>query len=274
MSVVKSPDLQKQIEDIDTELYNLLMKRTELVKQQGDTNAVANTLGREATAIKKLLKNHHGDFPEYVIAKIWREILSASACLKEKLRFSIFGQEHNNSLINIVQEHFGSYVDYETYGSFGQVINALTAHEVQLAVIPCHNHDMNLKPWWNSFSAVSEEGLQVIAKLPFVCSKEAKTDDEVYVVSLSVPDQSGADITLLSIETACDVSSSSLNEELEKIGFKDVKVLLTANIDDETKSMLVEVNGYVRIGDKRLEQAAELYKNLKIVGAYARPVYL
>lgn len=274
MSGVKSTDLQKQIEDIDSELYNLLMKRTELVKQQGDTNAVANTLGREATAIKKLLKSHHGDFPEYVIAKIWREILSASACLKEKLRFSIFGQDHNNSLINIVQEHFGSYVDYETYGSFGQVINPLTAHEVQLAIIPCHDHDMNQKPWWNSFSAVSEDGLQIIAKLPFVCSKEARSEDEVYVVSLSAPDQSGADITLFSIETDHDVSSSTLNEELEKRGFNGVKVLCVANVDEETKSMLVEVNGYIKTDDKRLSDVEELFKNFNIAGAYARPVYL
>ena len=78
MCAAKKVDLQKKIDDIDVKLYNLLMLRTDLVEQQ-NIDVVENTLGKEAAVIKKLLKIHRGDFPEYVIAKIWREILSASA---------------------------------------------------------------------------------------------------------------------------------------------------------------------------------------------------
>lgn len=47
--------MQKQIDEIDLKLYNLLIHRTELVERQ-PVNAVENTLGKEAAAIKNLLK--------------------------------------------------------------------------------------------------------------------------------------------------------------------------------------------------------------------------
>ena len=136
MSEQKDAELQKSINEIDARMYELLMQRTELVKQQSEANVVANSLGREAASIKRLLRAHKGDFPEYVIAKIWREILTASAFLNAKLKISLFGgQEHDGCLVNIVQEHFGSNVECETFSSFGQVMNALTSGEAQLAVI-------------------------------------------------------------------------------------------------------------------------------------------
>ena len=91
MSEQKDAELQKSINEIDARMYELLMQRTELVKQQSEANVVANSLGREAASIKRLLRAHKGDFPEYVIAKIWREILTASAFLNAKLKISLFG---------------------------------------------------------------------------------------------------------------------------------------------------------------------------------------
>ena len=216
-----------------------------------------------------------GDFPEYVIAKIWREILTASAFLNAKLKISLFGgQEHDGCLVNIVQEHFGSNVECETFSSFGQVMNALTSGEAQLAVIPCDNHDINQKPWWSAFSASSGKHLQIIAKLPFIRRKEVKDPEEVYVISRSAPDKSGCDISLLSVEVENEVSSSTVVELLEEKGFKDVKVLLMVPFDSEGKSCLVEVNGYIQADDSRLSGFEECIKNISVAGAYACPVSL
>ena len=275
MSEQKDAELQKSINEIDARMYELLMQRTELVKQQSETNVVANSLGREAASIKRLLRAHKGDFPEYVIAKIWREILPASAFLNAKLKISLFGgQEHDGCLVNIVQEHFGSNVECETFSSFGQVMNALTSGEAQLAVIPCDNHDINQKPWWSAFSASSGKHLQIIAKLPFIRRKEVKDPEEVYVISRSAPDKSGCDISLLSVEVENEVSSSTVVELLEEKGFKEVKVLLMVPFDSEGKSCLVEVNGYIQADDSRLSGFEECIKNISVAGAYACPVSL
>lgn len=276
MSGTENLTLQKQINEIDTELYNLLMKRTELVKQQPE-NAVENTLGKEAAIIKMLLKNHKSDFPEYVIAKIWREILSASAGLKEKLKISVFAKDDDDALIRIIQEHFGSYIDYVTYNSFGAVMNELSSHNTCLAVIPCDNAAINTKPWWAGFSASdTADSLRIVAKLPFLRNKEDKDCEEAYVVALSPTDQSGSDISLVNVETHKDISASTVVENLENSGFTEAKVVRVANVDDETKFCLVEVNGYIT-PDKscvRNAEKIEIFKKINIVGTYAKPIVL
>jgi len=272
MSEIKNAGLQNRIDEIDAEMYSLLMQRTELVKRLADGNAVANSLGKEAAAIKKLLHSHKGDFPEYVVAKIWREILTTSAFLNNKLKISLYGQEHDNSLARIVQDHFGSNVDYETYGSFGQVVGALTSREVQLAVIPCDNHEINQRPWWSAFAAKQDgERLQIIAKLPFIRRKESKETEEVYVISRSETDKSGADISLLSAEVDADVSSSTLVDLLEAAGFHGVKVVHML-AQDGNKSCLLEADGYLKNNDARFSGLDETVKNLSLVGAYAQPI--
>lgn len=274
MSSDNQAELQHQIENIDTQLYNLLIERTKLVKKQPN-NAIENTLGKEAASIKRLLKNHTGDFPEYVIAKIWREILSASACLEDRLKFSVFAAKNDDSLIRIMQEHFGSYIDYVTYTTFGAVINELNNHETQLAIIPCDNAQMNSKPWWSGFSMSNKnDSLKIVAKLPFIRRKEDKDSKEVYVVALSSTDQSGADISLLSVELNKDTSTSAIIENLEASGFKGAKILNMVAINDDDKSCLIEVNGYITSETKSFKNSSELFKNVDIVGAYAEPIKL
>ena len=275
MAEMKEDTIQNAINDLDSQMYNLLMKRTELVQQLPQISEVANTLGREAASIRRLLHNHKGDFPEYVIAKIWREILTASAFLNTKLKISLYeSQEKNANVVNLVQEHFGSNVVCETYSSFGQVMNALTSGEAQLAVIPCDNHEINQKPWWSAFSAVADKPIHIIAKLPFIHRKDMKEAEEVYVVSLSEADKSGEDITLLSVEVANEVSSSTIIETLEHQGFNKARVLLMNSFDSEEKSCLIEVDGYIQKDDERLKELDSSIKNISIIGAYACPFNL
>ncbi len=269
----KSADLQKQIDDIDLKLYNLLIHRTELVERQLD-NTIENSLGKEAAAIKNLLKLHRGNFPRYVIAKIWREILSASACLKEKPKLSVLETDSCTGLINIVQEHLGSYAEYVTRGSFGQVMNVVTNQEAQFGIIPCDNHEMNLKPWWSGFSSTAD-GLKIIAKLPFLRRKENPIkEQDIYVVAQVHPTPSGDDISLLGIEVNNDVSVSTIIETLENSGLSHAKIRLSAKVDDENKSYLVEVDGFLKPNDEKLKPARKTFNNINIVGSYARSIEL
>ena len=233
----KSADLQKQIDEIDLKLYNLLIHRTELVERQLD-NTIENSLGKEAAAIKNLLKLHRGNFPRYVIAKIWREILSASACLKEKPKLSVLETDSCTGLINIVQEHLGSYAEYVTRGSFGQV-------------------------------------MKIIAKLPFLRRKENPIkEQDIYVVAQVHPTPSGDDISLLGIEVNNDVSVSTIIETLENAGLSHAKIRLSAKVDDENKSYLVEVDGFLKPNDEKLKPARKTFNNINIVGSYARSIEL
>lgn len=270
----KKTDIRKQIENIDIELYNLLMRRTELVKANPHPVNIENILGQEAMGIRRMLKYHTGDFPEYVVAKIWREILSASACLHEKLKIAVYGDENDVSLLHRVQEHFGSYVDAFILSSFSQVFNMVSTHEAHLAIIPCDNHEMNEKPWWSSLQACKDkESLNIVARLPFVRGRNIAPENEAFVIALSPSDASGIDNSLFSIESGLDVSNSTIAEILTALGFDDPKTLFSASTSD-AKFSLVEVKGFVDSDDERLADVSELFKSLHLAGTYARPIEL
>ncbi len=267
-------DIQKQIETIDIELYNLLMRRTELVKQQPELMKIENIPGQEALGVRRILRYHDGDFPKDMVAKIWREIVCVSASLNQRLRVAVFGEDSNDSLIRCVHEHFGSYIDFDVFGSFNQVFNEVSSGEARFAVIPCDNHEMNLKPWWMSLASnPAGAGLNIVAKLPFLRSKNSIPEEEVYIVAPSPTNPCGNDNSLLGIETDEDVSSSSICEILTSLGFNGVKVLLSTSVEN-AKFSLVDVKGYIKAGDKRLQDISEMFKNLNLVGVYANPIEL
>ena len=270
----KKDDIQKQIESIDAELYNLLMQRTELVKQNTHPIKIENILGQEAMGIRRMMKFHKGDFPEYVVAKIWREILSASASLKEKLKIAIYGDENDTSLLHNVQEHFGSYIDVNILSSFSQVFNLVSSKEAHLAIIPCDNHEMNTKPWWNSLLVdKNKDSLNIVAKLPFLHNKNTVLSNEAYVIALSPSDASGVDNSVLSLETDATVSHSTISETIENMGFDAPKIIMSANTGED-KFTLVDINGFVAPDDKRLISIPEIFKSLHLSGTYARPIEL
>jgi len=268
----KKTDIQKQIENIDVELYNLLMKRTDLVKKNTNSVKIQNILGQEAMGIRRMLKHHTGDFPEYVVAKIWREILSVSASLNEKLKIAVYGDEKDTSLVYRVQEHFGSYVDVSILGSFSQVFNRLSTKEAQLAIIPCDNVKMNEYPWWSSMAKNDDkESLNIVAKLPFVRSKNIVADSEAFVIACSPSDASGIDNSLFSIETEINVSNSTISDAFARMEFDEAKILISTNYED-SKFTLVEVKGFVGTHDARLQEKPETFKSLHLSGTYARPI--
>lgn len=267
-------DIEKQIKTIDGKLYALLIKRTELVKKNPYPLKIENILGYEAKEIRQMLKSHKGDFPEYVLAKILREILSASANLTEKIKIAAYGDEKDIVLLNYIQEHFGSYIDVFMLSSYSQVFNMVSTHETDLAIVPSDNHEMNIKPWWNTLLAdKKKESLNIVAKLPFILSSNNIPENEMYVLALSPADASGIDNSIFAIETEVDVSHSTIIETLAELGFSEAKIAATTNFE-ETKYSLVEVKGFVKAETMHKMEKPKVFKNLQLAGTYAKSIAL
>ena len=94
------------------------------------------------------------------------------------------------------------------------------------------------------------------------------------VVALSHPAQSGDDVSLLGIEVNNDVSVSTIVEALENAGYRNPKIQLMAKVDDENKSYLAEVDGFLKPNDDGLKPLRTQFNNINIVGSYARPIEL
>lgn len=69
MSEQKDAELQKSINEIDARMYELLMQRTELVKQQSEANVVANSLGRKPLRLNACCGRIKEIFPNMSLPK-------------------------------------------------------------------------------------------------------------------------------------------------------------------------------------------------------------
>ena len=73
-------DLRREIDEIDDEMHDLLMRRTTVVDAIGalkkSDGVPAIRPGREATILRRLITRHEGKFPRALVVRIWREILS------------------------------------------------------------------------------------------------------------------------------------------------------------------------------------------------------
>ena len=85
--------LRNQIDTIDDEILNLIVKRSSVVDQIGiiknnedhslDLNHIVDK-NRESKVIERLLNLHKGNFSKDSIVRIWREIFHTSANIQLK----------------------------------------------------------------------------------------------------------------------------------------------------------------------------------------------
>jgi len=131
---------------------------------------------------------------------------------------------------------------------------------------------MNEYPWWSSMAKNDDkESLNIVAKLPFVRSKNIVADSEAFVIACSPSDASGIDNSLFSIETEINVSNSTISDAFARMEFDEAKILISTNYED-SKFTLVEVKGFVGTHDARLQEKPETFKSLHLSGTYARPI--
>ena len=80
--------LRRQIDEIDDQIHDLLMQRTEVAGKIGAQKGRGRgpmRPGREATVLRRLVARHRGGLPRALIVRIWREIFSANIALQGDL---------------------------------------------------------------------------------------------------------------------------------------------------------------------------------------------
>lgn len=107
--------LRKKIDEIDTEILNLLNRRTELVLQIGNVKSKNNdnvyVPHREKAIVERLKSLNTGRFPNNALEATYREILSGCRSLEKPISVAYLGPEgsfgHSASV-----KHFGSSTNY------------------------------------------------------------------------------------------------------------------------------------------------------------------
>lgn len=280
-------DLRREIDEIDTALHDLVMRRAEVAarigaaKNGGQGEAVPADggsfirPGREAMILRRLVARHHGPLPAAVVVQLWRELMSALLRLQAPIAVAVYVPEQYPGFWDLARDHFGSHTPATAHETPSQVLSMLFDGPANVAVLPLPQQDDN-DPWWRHL--LRRDGPRIVARLPFGDGGTQRGPAvEALAVGRVAAEETGRDRTLFVLETSAEISRSALSTSLKAAS---LEVTLLHGWQDDlinptTWLHLVEVEGFVQVDDPRLAKLAkrrsEIMRHVWPLGGYAVP---
>ncbi len=136
-------ELRAQIDEVDRGILDLLNRRAELVREvgeakQGGRRSPVYVAARERDLVDALIERNPGPFPNDAIPHVFREIISATRSLEERVRVSFLGPEGTFSHQAVLRQ-FGSQVDLVPVRHMRDVVTTTERGESHFGVIPVEN---------------------------------------------------------------------------------------------------------------------------------------
>ncbi len=257
--------LRAELDRLDDQLHDTLMRRGEVVAQVAALNVKAGVPlrpGREASIIRRLLARHAGALPRLGIVRIWRELLNATTAQQRAMLIAVCEAGDGPAYLAAAREHFGALTPVRAYGTPDEALREVSAGVASAAVLPLPTDDG--AAWWTTLLRGSDPRLHIVARLPFWAARPDGTPTaQALVVCASVPDPSGQDRSLIGLELPDAAGRAELTATVTAAGFAPGMLIWHGN------QALVEVDGFVEDADPRLQ--ALPYPSV-VLGAYAVPV--
>jgi chorismate mutase len=275
MSETELTDLRAEIDAIDIELLQLLVRRNSVsdrVKLVKTDAGVKLRPGREAEILRRLLARNAGRYPARTLLRIWREIFSASLANQGAFSTAVLTQDGGHILWDLARDHLGSGGAFNRYATPRRVLEAVAGGEDTLGVLPAPD-PQDADPWWQHLLvhpnlANNIKTPKIIARLPIAKAgnmagnmagnRAGDIAEEAVIIALMEPDASADDRAYLAIDLANDVSADRLSEALDGVGIDGV---LAARWHEaaapERWVNLVHIGGYSGIGDARFQALAD-----------------
>lgn len=267
--------LRAELDRLDDQVHDLLMRRAEVVAQVGALKAngpVPIRPGREASIIRRLLARHAGPLPPSGIARIWRAVLNAFTAQQRAMLISVCEAEDGLGYVAVALEHFGALTALRPHRTPAQAVGEVSAGVATAAVLPVPTAT-EAAGWWTALLLGDDPRLHVVARLPFWAARpEGAPAIQAFVVCATAPDPSGDDRSLIGLEVPPDISRAQLAAAVAAAGFRDATAILRRDPGASAAYALVDVDGFVADADPRLAAMALPLRPPVVLGAYAVPV--
>lgn len=283
-------DIRRDIDSVDRQLHDLLMKRADLadeiglIKRQSKTRIIHPD--REAALIRKVLSRHKGKFPQGAIIAVWRQIVGALSTIQgEALQIVVCCPEDNTQTgyvnLELAKNYFSSIIPVKRTSSPLGVLSMIRESEATFGILPWPEDGEGDEAWWRFMMDESGvHGLRVIGRLPFanIGSSDIQPEHRALVVAKIPFADSGDDHSFMVIDLESDVSRSFMVSEAEKCGFVPVSVYNSKSETQMTNFMLLESEGFIDEHDKRIEQLRTalggIHTRVQVIGGYPVPPVL
>ena len=273
-------DLRREIDEIDDEMHDLLMRRTKLVDSIGalkkSDGVPAIRPGREAKILRRLMARHDGKFPRAQIVRIWREMLSGTTRLQVDFAVAVHVPETAPGLWDVARDHYGSFTPMTAFGTASQVLRAVTEGGASIGVLPVPQ-DGDVDPWWPHLVSADPQTPRVISRLPFGLPGNARAGGlQALAIGRGAPEATGADRTLLVIDTSREISRTRLFSVLKSGGLESDFLAAVGSASPDATANLIEFDGLLSPESVSLQKAlvplGAAISGISSLGSYARPL--
>lgn len=276
-------DLRREIDEIDDQIHDLLMRRTEIVgrvgalKRREDAPVLALRPGREAEIVRRIVGRHRGAFPLEVVVRIWRELLSAQVAVQGDYSIGVFAPEDVPTYRDLGRDQFGAWVPIRKYPAVNQVVQEVWNGKVSVGILPYPVGERS-DPWWRALVSHGDDVPRIIARLPFMDAPDDQVDrPSALAIAMVTPERTGDDVTLVAIERLSEISRDRLREDLVAAGL-DAEWIAAWQDPDEPKHalFLVSIDDFLESRDPRIDtfrdRLGDAAGRIVILGSYARPI--
>jgi chorismate mutase len=274
-------DLRAEVDRIDQAMLELLVERSDVVRQIGAVKAdranqrLAVRPAREAVILRRLAELADGRFPRAVLVRMWRELLAATTRIQTPLSVAVFTpRQQGFRTWDLARGHFGSVTPMVRVDSASQALRSVSDGSATVAVVPLPTDE---DPWWLALVSDHFDRIRVFGRLPFVAGGNGEGEEaSALALGRLEPEPSGDDLTLLAIEAESGVSRGRLRDLLQGAGLEPVWLAAWRCPDPPQAVHLVEIGSFVRQGDERVAEVLGAARGevLRIVpvGGYPRPL--
>ena len=163
---VSIPALRRQIDRIDDDLLRLLNRRAGIVlaiaEQKARSNSDVYAPAREKGVLARLARQNRGPLPENLVRAVFREIISASRSLEQRLRIAYFGPEATYTHL-AAREQFGAAADYLPAATIRDVFHDVETRRADLGVVPVENSSEGMVA--HTLDLLADSPLQICAEI-------------------------------------------------------------------------------------------------------------
>ncbi|MFN3230914.1 MAG: chorismate mutase [Alphaproteobacteria bacterium] len=245
--------LRQEIDRVDDEIHDLLMRRADLgeqvaaAKDNGAPGQPRFRPGREARILRRLKSRHNGPLPFSVVGHIWREVISSFLRRQSDLEVMVWGGASRISVWDLARAHFGVAAPFQVTLEAVEALDKTVKADNAVAVLAFETEG---EPWWRLLSDDRPgAGLQIIARLPFFENAPA----DAFVVGKARED-SGDDTTLVMLH--------------------DLPKPPPGALDEAAGDALIAVPGFLVDGDDAIAALSADHGAARatVIGGYANPI--
>jgi len=280
--------LRLEIDRIDDAVVDLLLQRIGVVRRIGGlkagatsgaaatSSAIALRPAREATIIRRLAARAAPVLPAAALTRMWRELLAATTRVQTPFEVAVLADPAAPHVWALSRDHFGALTPLVPVETAQHGFRLLAAGEVELLVLPAPQDDGF---WWRRVAlTLIDSAYRVVSRLPF-CSAvpgDAGQQEGALVLGALPEEPSGADLTMLALETDLDLSRARLRDLVEAGGVELVSLVVLKDLQPESALFLLEVEGTADGALAGLRQAfgplRDRVLRLDVLGSYPQPL--